>query len=307
VLKYILEARSLVKRVKGKSILDGIHLQIEEGDAVGFYTPDQESQDVLLDVLSTSEPQSAGDLYINGVNTKFDLKRVKKILSSVIYAFDPELSVRQNLQIHAKFFELNPLDREKKIVDTMRFLDIEDLLPANPKSLSAFDLFRLGIVRALITSPKILFVREPWFEMQREQKIFILEVLEEIKENTTLIFAAKSLEWLHHLANKVGVLNQGKIKDFGPPQILLKTQVGFEVIEFVYREDEIDYFIGRLNKEYDYHMLEDRLFLFLKPGQDSKKILEMINSDEVIIRKPDLNDLLIRHVAKLDSKDMSHV
>jgi ABC-type multidrug transport system ATPase subunit len=307
VLKYILEARSLVKRVKGKSILDGIHLQIEEGDAVGFYTPDQESQDALIDILSTSEAQSAGDLYINGVNTKFDLKRVKKILSSVIYAFDPELSVLQNLQIHSKFFEMDPLTREKKIVDTMRFLDMEEMLPSNPKNLNSFDLFRLGLARALITSPKILFVREPWFDLQREQKAFILEILEEVKDTTTLVFAARSLDWLHRLANKVGVLNQGKIKDFGPPQILLKTQVGFEVIEFIYREDEIDYFIGRLNKDYDYYMLEDRLFLFLKPGQDSKKILEMINSDEVIIRKPDLNDLLIRHMSKLELKDMKHV
>ncbi len=307
MLKYILEARSLVKRVKGKSILDGIHLQIEEGDAVGFYAPDLESQETLIDVLSTSEPQSAGDLYINGLNTRFDLKRVKKTLSSVIYAFDSELSVNQNLMLHAKFFDLDPLICEKKIIDTMRFLDIEDLLPQNPKSLNSFDLFRLGLARALITSPKILFFCEPWFDLQREQKTFILEILEEVKETTTLIFAARSLDWLHRLANKVGILNQGKVKDFGPPQILLKTQVGLEVIEFIYREDEIDYFIGRLQKEYDYHMIEDRLFLFLKPGQDSKKILEMINSDEVIIRKPDLSDLLIRHVAKTELKDLSHV
>ncbi|MCB0348053.1 MAG: hypothetical protein KDD37_04420 [Bdellovibrionales bacterium] len=293
--------------MKGKSILDGIHLQIEEGDAVGFYAPDQESQNTLIDVLSTSEIQSAGDLYINGLNTRFDLKRVKRILSSVIYAFDNELSVNQNLLLHAKFFEMDPLTREKKIIDTMRFLDIEELLPLNPKNLNSFDLFRLSLARALITSPKILFICEPWFDLQREQKAFILEILEEIKESTTLIFAAKSLEWLHRLANKVGVINQGKIKDFGPPQILLKTQVGLEVIEFVYREDEIDYFIGRLHKDYDYHMIEDRLFLFLKPGQDSKKILEMINSDEVIIRKPDLSDLLIRHVAKPDLKETPYV
>jgi ABC-type multidrug transport system ATPase subunit len=297
VYKFILESRSLVKRVAGASVLDGIHLQIQEKESVAFLASEESGKSTLIEVLSTIEPPSAGDLFITGLNTKFDLKRVKNAIAVVNTYFDEELSVFQNLHYHAKFFFLPPVDMQERLTHLVRLLDIDEVLDSNPADLNHYEKLRVGMARALFTFPKILFVDEPTRNLNQKQKEFIRQVLQEIRSELSVIFTTSDAIEAQNLADKVGILTGGKMKDFGEPKQLIRTIVGHEVVEFVYKEEEVDYFISRIEKTYQHFLQNEKIYIFLKEGQDSKKLLDMINSDEVILRKPDLKDLLIKHTS----------
>lgn len=292
--KYILEARSLVKREQGKFLLNGIHLHIDKGDAVAFLGDDNDSNAKLIEVLSTMDSPSAGDIYIDGLNTKFELKRVKKKLNVIYKIFDEDLSVLQNLQVYSKLYDLPKLKIEKKITEYLRIYDMEEYAYVSPSSLSDFHQFKLAYIRAILTEPEIIFFNEEFSGYDELELQEVLSLLEEIKKEVTLIFATKSPVWAYKLADKVAILTSGKVYDYGEPKAKLDKSIGREVIEFIYKEEEIDYFLSRLSQDHDYYMVNDRFYLFLKPGQDSKNILDMIHSDEVVVRKPDIKDLLVR-------------
>lgn len=293
--KYILEARSLVKREQGKFLLNGIHVHVEKNDVVAFLGDDNQSNEKLIEVLSTMESPSAGDLYINGLNTKFDLKRIKKKINVIFKAFDKDLSSLQNLQVYAKLYEVPKLRLEKKITEYLRVYDMEEYADISPYDLSDFHQFKLAYIRAILTEPDIIFFNEDFSNFDEHETQEILSLFEELKGKVTIVFTTKRAFWAYKLANKVAIFTNGKIYDYGEPYEKLAKSIGQEVIEFIYKEEEIDYFLSRLSADHDYYMVNDRLYLFLKPGQDSKNILDIIHSDEVVIRKPDIKDLLVRH------------
>jgi len=300
--EHILEARSLVKKQDGKVFLDGINLHLEKGESIAFLGDDTQANQMLLEVLCSMEPTTSGDLFIDGLNTKYDLKRVKKKVAYISNFFDNELSVIANLDIYSRLYDIPKKTIEKRISEYLRIYDLEEHMGSSPADLSEFKQFKLAYIRAKIIEPEIVFMNDEFGQFNDLELLEVTEFIEDLKSKSTMIFTTKSPVYAYKYAKKVAVFTNGKIYEYADTKESALKNMANEVIEFSYREDEIDYFISRISKGTEYYMLNDRFYLFTKHKEESKKLLEIIHSDEIIIRKPDIRDLLIRHKVQTEGR-----
>lgn len=297
--QIILEARSLAKRIDGQNIISGIQLAIHSNETYCILGSPQSGKTVLLELLSTAQSLSAGDLFIDGVNAKNNIKLVR---SSIAYIkaeneFDNSFSVRENLSYYAKFFPKDLIGDESRIDEVLKDFDLDDKDYLLPKELSLFELRKLSFARAILHRPKLLIIDQVSNFLKGHEQRLMWNILADMKAKygLTIIFATHSYQEAQQLADRVGILSKAKIIIEGKPDELIVEHIGNEVLEFYCKEEDMEYTLTRLGKTYDYRLLYNRVHLFLKEGQDAKKLLESVASDDVSIRKPYLGDLVIKY------------
>ena len=294
--KFVLEARGLTKKQEGNLVLNDVHFHLSKGESVAFLGDDASANKTLLEVLSTMRPADKGDLFINGLNTSYELKRTKMNLGYLSTCFDNEISLLSNLDIYSRLYDIPKKQIENRISELLRIYDLEEYMGNSPKDLSRINQFKLAFVRIKIINPDIVFYEEDFSAYNDEELVEVFELIENIKQESALLMTTKSPVYAYKIADKVAIFTNAKIYEYDDASDL--SELANDVIEFKFREDEVDYFISKLPKSYEYHLLNDRFYLFIKDSSNIQSLLSLIHSDEVLIRKPDIRDLLIRHKSR---------
>ena len=102
------------------------------------------------------------------------------------------------------------------------------------------------------------------------------------------------MEDAYQLCDRVLLLDKGKVICVGKPDDLIKEYVGNEIVEFKVKVGDINYYIKKVESEYDYQVLNDRIRLFIKSGQDGKSALNLFASDDIVVRKANLEDVFLK-------------
>ena len=133
------------------------------------------------------------------------------------YALYPHMNVYENMSFGLKIEKKSKEEIQKKVSQAAKILKIEELLERRPKQLSGGQKQRVAIARALASEPKVLILDEPTSALDVIVQSKVLNLLLEIKKkfNLTYIFITHDLSVVKNIANKVLVMNKGKIDEFG--------------------------------------------------------------------------------------------
>jgi ABC-2 type transport system ATP-binding protein len=194
--------------------LDGINLDILNGEKFGFFGPNGAGKTTMISILCNILRPSSGNVeyILNGRN-----HTIKEIMPNVgfvpqDFAFYPELSPVQNLRYFGSLYEVPKNDLNSKIE---RLLEVLGLSHVRNKKINTFSggmKRRVNLAIGLINEPRILFLDEPTVGVDVQSKLVIINLLEELnKKGATIIYTSHHLKEAEDFCDRVALLDNGKI------------------------------------------------------------------------------------------------
>ncbi|MCD6271525.1 MAG: ATP-binding cassette domain-containing protein, partial [Deltaproteobacteria bacterium] len=220
--------------------------------------------------------RSGGDAWLGGFHIEKESLKAKKHFGMVMQSInlDQELTIFENLDIHGRLFNMSSAKRRKKIDELLAYVDLVDRKKSLVKQLSGGMKRRLMIARAMVHSPRILFLDEPTVGLDAEIRRRIWGLIKKIQNRgTTILLTTHYIEEAEFLADRVAFLDEGKIVVIDTPQKLMDQtgswaidRIDGDKMKTVYfkTRPEADAFIARQQESYTLRRvnLEDSFLSF---------------------------------------------
>src|SRR5471030_2396885 len=231
-----LELRGVTKSYGTIEIIHGVDLEVKDGEFVVFVGPSGCGKSTLLRMIAGLEDISGGEVKIDGtvVNT---IPASERGLAMVFqsYALYPHMSVYKNMAFGLENMGLPKPEIEKRVSNAASLLRLTDYLQRKPKALSGGQRQRVAIGRAIVRNPKICLFDEPLSNLDAALRVQMrLELLRLHKElKATMIYVTHDQVEAMTMADKVVVLNGGKIEQVGSPLDLYHQPANLFVAGFL--------------------------------------------------------------------------
>jgi|TARA_A100001391_G_scaffold87150_1_gene57584 multiple sugar transport system ATP-binding protein len=231
-----LSLRGIKKRFKSFEVLHGIDLDIGDRELVVFVGPSGCGKSTLLRLIAGLDPISDGQFFLNGklMNEVAPSRRgIAMVFQS--YALYPHMDVYENMAFGARLMGLDKSEVEARIAETVRMLRLEELLQRKPRELSGGQRQRVAIGRALVRKPDVFLLDEPLSNLdaalRSEVRLEIARLHRDIG-GTTIYVTHDQVEAMT-LADKIVVMNAGRIEQVGSPRDLYERPANAFVATFI--------------------------------------------------------------------------
>jgi ABC-2 type transport system ATP-binding protein len=216
-----IQVRGLSKNYGAKTAVDGIDLTVERGEIFALLGPNGAGKTTTVEILEGYRKASSGDVSVLGFDpaTRGNAaqqwrNQIGIVLQSTSDAAD--LSVLETISHYANYYE-NPRDVEQVIDE----VGLREKVNAKARELSGGQRRRLDVALGIIGSPELLFLDEPTTGFDPEARRSFWDLIRVLKaEGTTILLTTHYLDEAQALADRVGVINNGKILEIATPQTL---------------------------------------------------------------------------------------
>ncbi|MCR5720561.1 MAG: amino acid ABC transporter ATP-binding protein [Lachnospiraceae bacterium] len=242
----------VVKGFDGLGVLNDISLSVYEGEVVSIIGPSGSGKSTLLRCATLLEKMDRGDLIYMGKSaatdndyksvyvSKRNLREIKHIFGLVFQNFNlfPHFSVLKNITDPlVSVYNTNKEDAEKKALELLGMLGLEDKKDCYPYQLSGGQKQRVSIARALALEPKILFFDEPTSALDPELTAEVLKVIKELaKKHMTMIIVTHEMQFAREVSDRIIFMEDGYIVEEGAPEDIFNTD-----------NSRVRGFIGKMN------------------------------------------------------------
>ena len=239
-LSIMLELKNVKKSYDGTPVLTDISLNIEDGEIVSILGPSGCGKTTLLNLILGIVDSDGGQIIYNGEDIT-DVPMEKRGFNIVFqdYALFPNLNVYQNITYGLRN---NPeISSKEEVEDLIHLLGLEEHLNKRIGQLSGGQKQRVALARTMVMKPKILLLDEPLSALDGVIKESIKDRIKTIAReyNLTTIIVTHDPEEALTLSNRVMIINEGKIAQFGrPEEIISRPENGF-VKKFILNQLEI--------------------------------------------------------------------
>ncbi len=221
----------LTKRYKDVTAVDGLDLEIEQGELFALLGVNGAGKSTTIKMLSCLVKPSAGAGYLNGVSLAETGKVKGQIgISPQETAVAPNLSVVENLALMWGAYGLSGGDREEKIARVSQALGLTEQMRKRAGKLSGGWQRRLSIAMALIGEPKILFLDEPTLGLDVLVREELWSLIRALKGKITIVLTTHYMEEAEALSDRIGIMQSGKLIALGSANEL-KARTGEESFE----------------------------------------------------------------------------
>ena len=237
-----IEVLELVREYKkGPRAVDGIDLSVAPGEIYGFLGPNGAGKSTTVHVLTTLLPPTSGTARVGGFDVVRDGPKVRSLIGVALQeaALDPLLTGRDHLRLQATLHGV-PKDRRRMHADEL--LERVGLSDAGDRKVSGYSggmKRRLDLALALIHMPRILFLDEPTTGLDPQSRTSLWEEVSRLRreEGVTVFLTTQYLEEADVLADRVGIIDQGKIVAEGTPAEL-KAEIGRPSVHAIPRHEK---------------------------------------------------------------------
>lgn len=220
----IISVQNLTKKFQNFTAVDAISFEIKHGEIFAFLGPNGAGKTTTIKMLTTLLKPSKGKIIINGVDSIKNQNEARKSFGIVFQdpSLDDELTAEENLEFHAVLYKIEPKIRALRINEMLKFVDLWDRRNNLVKTFSGGMKRRLEIARGLLHHPKILFLDEPTIGLDPQTRNRIWEFIKNLnkKEGVTIFFTTQYIEEAEKTAQKVVLIDHGKIMAEGTPDDL---------------------------------------------------------------------------------------
>ena len=212
--------QKVIKRYGELQVVHGIDLEIEPGEFTVFVGPSGCGKSTLLRMIAGLEPISGGGLYLDGSRMN-DVPASKRGIAMVFqsYALYPHMSVYKNLAFGLETAGMKKQDIQPRVEKAAEVLQITQLLQRKPKQLSGGQRQRVAIGRAIVREPNIFLFDEPLSNLDAELRVQMRVEIARLHQRlgNTMIYVTHDQTEAMTMADKIVVLNGGKIEQVGAP------------------------------------------------------------------------------------------
>jgi multiple sugar transport system ATP-binding protein len=224
------------KSFGGHAVIPDASLEINDGEFVVFVGPSGCGKSTLLRLIAGLEDTTSGIIRLDGEDVT-DKGPAARGLAMVFqsYALYPHMTVRQNIAFPLKMANLDKQTQDKKVAEAARVLNLGDYLDRKPRQLSGGQRQRVAIGRAIVRQPKAFLFDEPLSNLDAalrvNMRIEITELHQDLK--TTMVYVTHDQVEAMTMADKIVVLNAGRIEQVGTPMELYKSPANKFVAGFI--------------------------------------------------------------------------
>jgi multiple sugar transport system ATP-binding protein len=215
------ETRAIRKEFADHTAVDGVDLQIREGEFLVLLGPSGCGKTTLLRMIAGLERQTSGDVVIGGrvVN---DLPPRARNISMVFqsYALYPHLTVEKNISFPLKAQRAEPSTIRATVEKAAGMVGIQRLLQRKPRQLSGGERQRVALARAMVRSPDVFLLDEPLSNLDAKLRTSARDELQQFQRrlSTTTLYVTHDQVEAMGLGDRIAVMNGGKIRQIGKPQ-----------------------------------------------------------------------------------------
>ena len=231
-----LEIKNLKKSYENEQIIHGVNLEIKDGEFVVFVGPSGCGKSTLLRLIAGLEEITEGEISI-GDKVVNEIAPSKRGVAMVFqnYALYPHMNVYKNMSFALRQARMNKDEINRRVKNAAEILQISDFLLKTPRSLSGGQRQRVAIGRAIVREPDVFLFDEPLSNLDAALRVNTrLEIARLHKRlGTTMIYVTHDQVEAMTLADKIVVLNNGKIEQIGSPIELYENPLNMFVAGFI--------------------------------------------------------------------------
>src|ERR671911_107117 len=225
--------KELRKSFKKLTVLNGIDLCVKRGTVLALLGPNGAGKTTTIRILSTLLLPDNGQALINGFDVVKEADKVRSLigLTGQYAAVDEYLTGKENLHMIGRLYRLSYPDIKQR---TQELLDLFDLVEASDRTVKTYSggmRRRLDLAVSLIASPPIIFLDEPTTGLDPRSRLIMWAIIEQlVSTGTTILLTTQDMDEADHLADRIIVINNGKIIAEGTSD-QLKQRIGSERLE----------------------------------------------------------------------------
>ncbi|TVV28489.1 ATP-binding cassette domain-containing protein [Weissella cibaria] len=226
--EYAVEINGLTKTFGQQTAVDQVSFNIKRGEVFGLLGPNGAGKTTTLRMMTTLLQPTSGDIKIFDHDVKTESQTVRSLfgLTGQYASVDEDISARENLMI---FSRLNGLSRQEAKARTAELLEEFSLVNSADKAISNFSggmRRRLDLAVSLITRPALIFLDEPTTGLDPRTRTQMWDTIRQlVAAGSTIVLTTQYLEEADELADRIAVIDHGKLVSIGTPAEL-KAQVG---------------------------------------------------------------------------------
>ncbi len=223
----------VIKRFGATVALAGVDLEVAEGTVFGLLGPNGAGKTTLVRVLATLLAPDSGRAEVFGRDVVSEAPVVRELLglTGQFAAVDEILTGRENLQMFGRLFDLSRAEAGRRAVELLERFDLADAADRPARTYSGGMRRRLDLASSLLTRPRILFLDEPTTGLDPRSRNEIWGIVRElVREGTTVLLTTQYLEEADQLADRIAVIDHGRVVAQGTGNEL-KDRVGGQILE----------------------------------------------------------------------------
>ncbi len=223
--KTIIRTDKLRKEFYEVVAVKDIFLEISEGEIFGLIGPNGAGKTTTIRMLATSLKPTSGTAYIEDLNILKDEIKVRKIIGFMpdFFSLYSDLKVWELLDYFGRAHSIDKRERAKRIDEVIQVANLENKRNSLVAGLSRGMMQRLGLARALIHKPRVLFLDEPASGLDPKARFALRDHLKKLnREGVTVFISSHILTELSDLCTSIGIMEKGIIVDYGPISEIIK-------------------------------------------------------------------------------------
>ncbi len=296
-----IEVESLVREFKkGPRAVDGIDLHVDPGEIYGFLGPNGAGKSTTVLMLTTLLPPTSGTARVAGHDVVREGPKVRAAIGAALQeaALDPLLTGRDHLRLQATLQGLTRPDRKARTVELLERVGLTEAADRKVRGYSGGMKRRLDLALALVHRPRVLFLDEPTTGLDPQSRSALWEEVARLAadDGVTVFLTTQYLEEADVLADRVGIIDNGRIVAEGTPAAL-KAEVGRPSLHAIparaEEQERLAAFLARFGEPL---AAAKHVAVWLKPGISLADVVRALDQEgielaDIELRAPTLDDV----------------
>ncbi len=308
--KNTIVAEGLSKRFsEDVQAVDGLDLLIATNSIYALLGPNGAGKTTTVSMLTTLLQPTEGRAVVAGHDVVKEAGAVRSRIGVTFQeiVLDPDLTGRESLDFHGRLYNMPKLKRQEAIEELLQLVELQDAADRRTDTYSGGMKRRLELARGLMTNPDVLFLDEPTQGLDPQNRANIWEYIRNLQANSniTLLLTTHYMDEAQALADKVGIIDNGKLVVEGSPQDLI-DEMGADVF-YVEGSGSHDAFVAQIQALpfVEYVEVGDGLTQ-IGVGQGSGRLMAIVEAsqaagfhiEDISLAKPTLGDVFLKYTGR---------
>ncbi|HOC09385.1 MAG TPA: ABC transporter ATP-binding protein [Bacillota bacterium] len=229
----LIEAKGIKKYYKKVRAVDGIDLEVRQGEILGILGPNGAGKSTAISVISSLIRPDEGDVFFKGESILKNPAAIRRVMGIVPQevALYPDLSAAENLKFFGKLYGLRGEKLKTRMQEVLDLLELNGRAKDAVKNYSGGMKRRVNIGAALLHHPEVLIMDEPTVGIDPQSRSHILDTVKALnKKGMTIIYTSHYMEEVEQLCDRIYVMDHGKVIATGTKEDLKNLMGGDDIV-----------------------------------------------------------------------------
>ncbi len=221
----VVEVENLTKDFKNLRAVDHVSFEVKAGEILGILGPNGAGKTTIIHMLLGLTSPTSGSIRVFGLDLKKHRSEIlqRANFSSTYVAMPYSLTVKESLRVFARLYRVR--QREERIAELLRIFEMEEIKNKEVRHLSSGLITRLNLAKALINSPRILFLDEPTASLDPDIADKTRTLLRRIKneQGMSILYTSHNMKEMEEISDRIIFLHRGRIIATGKPAEVIQS------------------------------------------------------------------------------------